>query len=160
MGEHEIPDGHGISHDELAAAQMLLQNLRHRRKLLGSERHLTGQALVLRVHSRMSAYAPQRLLELGRREQEPSVELRAVPNIGRDQLLLRIFLGEVQDDRDGFGQNRIAVDEDREPSGGVDLQKFPAAMFPCEQVDSDGLERNPQFLKGPPHADRARDREL
>jgi len=64
------------------------------------------------------------LFELGRREEQPLVEMRALHEIARHQTGLGMLLGEVEDDRDGLGEHNVAVDEHRELSGGVERQEL------------------------------------
>src|SRR5215471_5639911 len=103
----------------------------------------------------MAGNAPQRLLELGRREKEPSDHLSPLLRIYRDQPLVAVLLGQIENNRDGFRENHVTVDEHGKLSGWIDLKECGTVVLAGGQVDGNGLEVDAQFLQRPPHADRA-----
>src|SRR5215472_15620668 len=103
----------------------------------------------------MAGDAPERLLQLGRREKEPSDHLRALLRIYRDQPLVAVLLGQIENDRDGFRENHVTVDEHGKLSGRIDFEECGTAVLAGEHVDGNGLEVDAQFLQRPPYADRA-----
>src|SRR5215469_10464311 len=103
----------------------------------------------------MAGDTPERLFQLGRREKEPSDHLRSLLRIYRDQPLVAVLLRQIENNRDGFRENHVTVDEHGKLSGRIDLKECGTAMLAGEQVDGNGLEVDVQFLQRPTHADRA-----
>src|SRR5262249_5862551 len=151
----EVANGRGVSHDEFSAAHVRFQHVRHVREILARERHFAGQPLVLRIKRCMAGDAPERLLELGRREKEPLDHLRALLRIDRNQPLVAVLLRQIENNRDGFRENHVTVDEHGKLSSRIDFEECGAAMLAGEQVDGNGLEVDAQFLQRPADADRA-----
>ena len=69
VGRHKIRDAHAIARDELPPLHVFLQHGCHIFELAAGEDHVAGQALFFRIERRVARDAPQRLLQLRRREQ-------------------------------------------------------------------------------------------
>jgi hypothetical protein len=63
--------------------------------------------------------APDRLLELRHREEQPVIHLRTGSQVGGEEPLLRILFREVQHDRHRFAQHEVVIDEDGDLAGGI-----------------------------------------
>jgi hypothetical protein len=108
---------------------VLLEHGGHLFELAAGGLDLGGQTLRLGVDEGVLGDAPERLLELGRGEERPAVDLGPRPRVGRQQALLRILLGEVEHDRHRLGDHEIAVDQHRQLAGGVDRAKLGPHML-------------------------------
>jgi|RhiMetdeSRZDD1v2_1073273.scaffolds.fasta_scaffold245557_5 hypothetical protein len=70
----------------------------------------------------------------------------------RDQPLIAVFLGQIENNCDGFREHHVTVDEDRKLSGRINFEECGTAVLGGEHVDGNGLEVDGQFLKRPPYA--------
>src|SRR6516225_228201 len=104
----------------------------------------------------MTRNAPQWLLELGRREQEPSIHLGPLAQIRRNKASVDVFLRQVENDCNGLREDHLPVDKHGNPSSGVYLEERRAPVFASDQIYGDGLEIDPELLKGPTHPNGAR----
>ena len=64
----------------------------------------------------MSRDSPERLFQLGRGEEESSVDLGPCSKPAGEQAFLSVLLRQVEDDRDRLRENEVAIDEDRQLS--------------------------------------------
>ena len=147
-----------VADDERASLHVLLGDVRHSAKILARERNVRGQPLLLRIQILVLGDAPQRLLQLRHREQQPPVDLRAAARVRRQEL--PILLREVQHDRCRLGEHEIAVDQHRDLGGRIELQKLGPRCLAGEQVHADRFEVDAELLQRPAGADRAREREF
>ena len=132
-----------------------LEHGRHGLEFLACEEHIAGQALMLRIDERVTSNAPQRLLELGRREKEPAVDLGSLLEVGRDQASFGELLGQIERDGHRLGEHHVAVDERGEFAGRIDLEEFGAAVLAGGQIHGDRLEVDAQLLERPANPDRS-----
>ncbi len=93
----------------------------------------------------MAGNPPERLLKLGRREKEPADHLSSLLRIYRDQPLVAVLLGQIENDRDGFRENHLTVDEHRKLSGRIDFKECGTGVLAGEQIDGNGLEVDVQI---------------
>jgi len=82
----------------------------------------------------------QRLLQFGRREQEPPVEFSSLPQAGRHQAFIGVFLSQVEDNRNGLREDQVAIHEHGEFAGRIDLEEFGLPVFAGDHIDDNGLE--------------------
>jgi hypothetical protein len=108
----------------------------------------------------MTRDAPQWLLELGRREQEPAIYLSSLAEIRWKKTPVEVLLRQVEDDCNGLRKNQLPIDEHGNLSGGVYLKEGWALVFTCDQVDRNGVEIDPKLLKRPAHSNGSRRTEL
>jgi len=103
---------------------------------------------------------PERLLELGCGEEEPAVDLGAGREVGGEEALLGVLLGQVEHDGHRLGEHQVVVDQHGELTGRIDLQELGATVLAGHEVHGDRLEFDAQLLKRPARADRAGGTEL
>lgn len=68
---------------------------------------------------------------------------------------MRVLLREIEHDRDGFREDEVVVDEDRQLAGGVQREELGAAMLELGDVDVDELELDLELAQHPEDAQRA-----
>jgi hypothetical protein len=154
VGEHEIGSGDPVAADELMAGEMRLDHRDHVPEVLAREHHVTRDAPRFGKHRGVLGDSPQRLLELGHREEEPAIHLGAALRVRGEEALLWILLGQIEDDGDGLVQDQVAVDQHRHLSRRVELQELTVPVLALDKIDPDGLERHLQLLQHPTRADR------
>src|SRR3546814_270422 len=155
-GSDAISDGHAVADDELTPIHVTVEYRRHRQKLLSGESNVLRQTLVFGIHKGVPGYPPQRLFEFGDRKQGPAVRLRPLRQVGGHESPGTILLCQIQDDRGGFCEYKVAVNQHRELSGGIEAQEVWVTVFTCPEVDGHKLEFRIQLLKSPKCAKRAR----
>ncbi len=92
------------------------------------------------VQKRVPGYPPQRLLEFSHGEHDPAVGLGPRLEIGRQQPLVAILVGQIHDDRGRFGQHEIAVDQHRDFAGRSKAKEVGAPMFAGGEIDGHEFE--------------------
>jgi len=128
---------------------VLLHDRRHVEEVLARVGDLGGQPLLDRILVRVFRDAPNRLLELRRREEQPAIHLRTGSQVGGKETPFGILLREVQHDRDRFGQHEVVIDEGGELAGGIHGQKLRPAVLALRGVHLDVLEVEVQLAQHP-----------
>src|SRR5688572_28673909 len=111
------------------------------------------------VEHGVSRDSPERLFQLGRGEEEPSVDLRPCSKPAGEQAFLGVLLRQVEDDRDRLRENEVAIDEDRQLSSRVQREKLGPPEVALGGVYVDELELDIQLAQRPEDADRTGRRE-
>src|SRR4029453_291807 len=156
---YKVGHRHVVADEELPAVHVLLQDRRHVEEVLTCDRYLRREPLLRRVERGVARDAPERLLQLGRGEQEPLVDLCPGSEPGGQEAFLRVLLREVEDDRDRFREDEVAIDEDGQLASGVHREKLGAPMLALRGIYVNELELNIQLAQRPEDADRTGRRE-
>src|SRR5262245_12171210 len=156
---YKVGHRHFVADEELPAVHVLLQDRRHVEEVLPGERYLRREPLLGWVERSVSRHSPERLFQLGRGEEEPSVDLRPCSKPAGEQAFLRVLLRQVEDDRDRLRENEVAIDEDRQLSGRVHGEKLRPPMLALGGVYVDELVLHTQLAQRPEDADRTGRRE-
>src|SRR5207237_9046783 len=122
--QYKVGHRHVVAEEELPAVHVLLQDRRHVEEVLTGDRYLRREPLLGWVEGSVSRDSPERLFQLGRGEEEPSVDLRPCSKPAGEQAFLRVLLRQVEDDRDRLRENEVAIDEERQLSGRVYGEKL------------------------------------
>src|SRR6266571_3160951 len=152
----EVRDGHVLTDQHRARLEVLLHDRGHVEEILAREGDLRGQPLLDRILVRVARDAPDRLLELRHREEQPAIHLRTGSQVGGEEPLLRILLREVQHDRDRFAQHEVVIDEDGDLASGIHGQELRPAVLALREVHLDVLEIEVQLPQHPQGTDGAR----
>jgi hypothetical protein len=84
-----------VTLDEPPPRHVLLDDGRHVLEVLAGESNFTRQTLFLGIERRVPRDAPQGLLELRNREEQPMIDARPRFEPGREQAFVRIFFSKV-----------------------------------------------------------------
>src|SRR5262245_21054502 len=155
IGRHEIDDARVRADDELASFHVTRQDRRHLDELAARDRDVGGEALLLGIEIRVPRDAPERLLELGRGEEQPPKGLSSRCQRARQQTLLRVLLGQVHHGGHRFGEDDVAVHQHGDLGGRVQREELRLVMVASNEIHSGGFEGNAQLLQRPADADRA-----
>ena len=66
--------------------------------------------------------------------------MRSLLRIYRHQPLVAVLLRQIENNRDGFRENHVPVDEHGKLSGRINFKECGAMVLAGEQVDGNGLE--------------------
>src|SRR5204862_6171955 len=156
---YKVGHRHVVTDEELPAVHVFLQDRRHVEEVLTGDRYLRREPLLGWVERSVSRDSPERLFQLGRGEEEPSVDLGPGSKPAGEQAFLRVLLRQVEDDRDRLRENEVAIDEDRQLSGRVHGEKLGPPKLALGGVYVDELELDIQLAQRPEDADRTGRRE-
>lgn len=103
----------------------------------------------------MAGDAPQRRLDLGHQEKDPTVHLGAFFHSAGDETRLWIFLGQVELYRGRFGDDLAAIDQHRNLGGGVEREEIRLKVLPLQEIDRDLFILQAEFVEHPDDAQHA-----
>src|SRR4029077_4537664 len=155
-GDVDVGDGEIRSEQIRILRYRRIEHLKRRRE--HSERFVTQcrVAFVRRQPDRMQRPDIDAAIDLGHRPEAPLPEARLVFERGGIERAERIFLGEVERNRQRFRQHELAVDNDRQPPIGIERQEFGAARAGLADLERHVLVGKLQLFGDPQGAKRAR----
>ncbi len=154
IGSDTISDGYVVADDELTPIHVTVKYCCH--KLLSGESNIFWQTLVFWIQEGVLGYPPQRLFKFGDRKHGPAIHLRPLRQVGGHESLGTILFCQIHDDRGGFCEYKVTVNQHRNFSGGIEAQEVGVTDFASKDVDRHKLEFRIKLLKGPKYAKRAR----
>lgn len=120
IGGIEVGDAEPVADEVLVLLHVPLQHRQHLPALLPGQVDVLRYAHLVRVEEGVAGNAPQRWLDLGHQEEDPTVHLGAFFHSAGDETRLWIFLGQVELYRGRFGDYLVAIDQHRNLGGGVE----------------------------------------